>query len=120
MTGGNTEPTGSGAKRSEPSYEAARAELTEVVRALESGGQSLEESLRLWQRGEDLALICQRCLDGAAARLDEAITSRDPGADGGRNAAAAGDGQEASAAGGQPQPGRRGVSSDQGGPPPTQ
>lgn len=112
MTGGNTEPAGSGAKRSEPSYEAARAELTEVVRALESGGQSLEESLRLWQRGEDLALICQRWLDGAAARLDEAITSRDtgtnasrdPGADGGRDAAAAGDGRESSAAGGNPNP----------------
>jgi exodeoxyribonuclease VII small subunit len=112
MTGGNTEPAGSGAKRSEPSYEAARAELTEVVRALESGGQSLEESLQLWQRGEDLALICQRWLDGAAARLDEAITSRDtgtnasrdPGTNGGRDAAGAGDGREASAAGGNPNP----------------
>jgi exodeoxyribonuclease VII small subunit len=76
------------ARRGEPSYEAARAELTDVVRALESGGQSLEESLRLWQRGEELAQICQRWLDGAAARLDEAIANRDAAvADGTRDVA---------------------------------
>lgn len=62
------------------SYEAARAELSEVVRRLEAGGQSLEESLELWQRGEDLATICQRWLDGASTRLDEAIEARDAGA----------------------------------------
>ncbi|HEY3091201.1 MAG TPA: exodeoxyribonuclease VII small subunit [Jatrophihabitantaceae bacterium] len=58
-------------------YEAARAELTEIVRKLETGGQTLEESLALWQRGEELADICQRWLDGASARLDEAITAHD-------------------------------------------
>jgi exodeoxyribonuclease VII small subunit len=58
-------------------YEAARAELTEIVRKLETGGQTLEESLALWQRGEELADICQRWLDGAAARLDEAIAAHD-------------------------------------------
>jgi len=55
------------------SYEAARAELSEVMRALESGGQSLEESLALWHRGEQLADVCQRWLDAASRRLDEAI-----------------------------------------------
>ena len=33
-------------------YEAARDELVEVVRRLESGGASLAESMELWQRGE--------------------------------------------------------------------
>jgi exodeoxyribonuclease VII small subunit len=47
-----------------------------VMRALESGGQSLEESLALWRRGEDLADICQRWLDDASSRLDEAIAAR--------------------------------------------
>ncbi len=61
----------------EISYEAARAELADVVRKLESGGQPLEESLALWQRGEELADICQRWLDGATARLDEAIAGAD-------------------------------------------
>lgn len=58
-------------------YEAARAELREVVAKLESGGQSLEESLALWERGEELADICQRWLDGASARLDGVIAAHD-------------------------------------------
>jgi exodeoxyribonuclease VII small subunit len=61
----------------EISYEAARAELRDIVQALEGGGQPLEESLALWQRGEELAGICQRWLDGARARLDAAITATD-------------------------------------------
>jgi exodeoxyribonuclease VII small subunit len=61
----------------EISYETARAELREIVQALESGGQPLEESLSLWQRGEELAGICQRWLDGARARLDAAIAAND-------------------------------------------
>jgi exodeoxyribonuclease VII small subunit len=59
------------------SYEVARAELAEVVRALEGGGQSLEESLALWQRGEQLADLCQRWLDRASAGLDAALAARD-------------------------------------------
>jgi exodeoxyribonuclease VII small subunit len=61
----------------EPGYEAARAEMRDVVAKLESGGQSLEESLALWERGEALADICQRWLDGATARLDDAIAAHD-------------------------------------------
>jgi exodeoxyribonuclease VII small subunit len=56
-----------------PSYEQAREELVEVVRALEAGGTTLEESLALWERGEKLATICQDWLDGARQRLDAAI-----------------------------------------------
>lgn len=52
------------------SYEAARDELAEVVEALESGSETLEESLKLWERGEDLAKICQEWLDGARKKLD--------------------------------------------------
>ena len=63
----------------EISYEQARAELREIVQALEGGGQPLEESLSLWQRGEELAGICQRWLDGARARLDAAIAATDEG-----------------------------------------
>ncbi|MEO6509840.1 MAG: exodeoxyribonuclease VII small subunit [Nocardioides sp.] len=53
-------------------YEEAREELIEVVRRLEQGGTTLEESLALWERGEQLATICQDWLDGARARLDAA------------------------------------------------
>lgn len=52
------------------SFEAARDELASVVQRLEAGGLSLEESLALWQRGEDLGRICQEWLDAAAASLD--------------------------------------------------
>ena len=55
------------------SYEQAREELVEVVRTLEAGGITLEESLALWERGERLATICQEWLDGARQRLDAAI-----------------------------------------------
>ena len=56
-----------------PSYEEAREELIEVVRTLEAGGTTLEESLALWERGEALATMCQEWLDGARKRLDEAM-----------------------------------------------
>lgn len=51
------------------SYEEARDELAEVVSTLESGQATLEESLALWERGEELAKICQHWLDGAKAKL---------------------------------------------------
>jgi exodeoxyribonuclease VII small subunit len=51
--------------------------LREIVQALETGGQPLEQSLALWQRGEQLAELCQRWLDGARSRLDEAIAASD-------------------------------------------
>ena len=57
------------------SYEAAREELIEVVRTLEQGGITLEESLALWQRGEKLAALCQAKLDGARKQLDETISA---------------------------------------------
>lgn len=58
-------------------YEQARDELIEVVRRLEAGGTSLEESLALWERGEELAAACRRWLDGARARLDAALAAPD-------------------------------------------
>ncbi|MCU1602905.1 MAG: exodeoxyribonuclease small subunit [Frankiales bacterium] len=59
-----------------PSYEAARDELAQVVQKLEAGGATLEESLALWERGEELAKVCQGWLDGAKARLDAALAER--------------------------------------------
>ncbi len=55
------------------SYEQSRDELVEIVRRLEGGGLSLEESLTLWERGETLARACQEWLDGARARLAAAV-----------------------------------------------
>ena len=59
------------------SYEQARDELAGVVRRLEAGGLTLEQSLDLWERGEELAAICSEWLDGARARLTTAMAARD-------------------------------------------
>ncbi|MEU0985313.1 exodeoxyribonuclease VII small subunit [Streptomyces sp. NPDC005953] len=60
-------------------YEQARDELIEVVRRLEAGGTTLEESLALWERGEELAKVCRRWLEGARARLDAALAGPESG-----------------------------------------
>ncbi|GAA3639770.1 exodeoxyribonuclease VII small subunit [Microlunatus ginsengisoli] len=70
-----TEPDGA---TPEPSYEAARDELVSIVQRLESGGAPLDEALALWERGEVLAAICQRWLDGARAKIDAARPGADP------------------------------------------
>lgn len=59
-----------------PSYEQARDELTEVVKRLEAGGLTLEQSLEEWERGERLAAICAEWLEGARARIATAMAQR--------------------------------------------
>jgi len=61
----------------DPSFEEARDELQHIVTQLESGGLPLAESLALWERGEKLADVCQRWLDGAKARIDSARPETD-------------------------------------------
>lgn len=56
-------------------YEQARDELIAVVQKLETGGTTLEQSLSLWERGEELAAMCQRRLDGVRARLDQSAAT---------------------------------------------
>jgi exodeoxyribonuclease VII small subunit len=78
---GRTWPTSlTGVAEEELGYERARDELAEVVRKLEAGGLTLEDSLTLWERGEYLAKVCQQWLDGARARLAAAITADEPDA----------------------------------------
>ena len=63
-------------------YEQARDKLAAVVKRLEAGGLTLEQSLELWERGERLATICGEWLAGARARLAAAMATREPGEDG--------------------------------------
>jgi exodeoxyribonuclease VII small subunit len=60
-------------------YEQAREELADVVRRLEAGGLTLEESLTLWERGEQLAQLCQHWLDRARERLAAAAPGDEKG-----------------------------------------
>lgn len=58
------------------SFEQARDELVRVVAELEQGAPTLEQSLALWTRGEQLAAQCEEWLLGAKRRLDEARATR--------------------------------------------
>lgn len=60
------------------SYEEAKEQLVAIVATLESGSASLEESMRLWERGEQLAAHCTQWLDNAQAAV---AGSGDAGAD---------------------------------------
>ena len=58
-------------------YEECRDELIEVVRALEQGGLDLDASLKLWERGEQLARRCEEHLAGARQRFEDALGTRE-------------------------------------------
>ena len=52
-------------------FEAALAELEEVVRRLENGELTLEESISLYERGQALSRHCQAQLDRADLRITQ-------------------------------------------------
>ena len=61
---------------SQRGYEQARDELIEVVRQLEQGGLDLDTSLKLWERGEELAKRCEEHLAGARQKVADALAAR--------------------------------------------
>jgi exodeoxyribonuclease VII small subunit len=75
-----TEKDGGGTESATPisqlGYEACRDELIEVVRLLEQGGLDLDASLKLWERGEQLARRCEEHLAGARKRVEDALAAR--------------------------------------------
>ena len=52
-------------------FEQAFAELEEAVRALERGDLPLEESLALYERGQELAAYCAKLLDEAELKITQ-------------------------------------------------
>jgi exodeoxyribonuclease VII small subunit len=62
-------------------YEDCRDELIDVVRVLEQGGLDLDSSLKLWERGEELARRCEEHLAGARKRIEDALATREDGQD---------------------------------------
>ena len=62
---------------SQMGYEESRDELMEVVQQLEQGGLDLDTSLKLWERGEELAKRCEEHLAGAREKVERALASRD-------------------------------------------
>ncbi|GAA1196986.1 exodeoxyribonuclease VII small subunit [Prauserella alba] len=76
-------------------YEQARDQLVEVVRELEAGGLSLEQSLTLWERGEKLARLCETHLAGARERIEAALATVEDDPEAGAGDAAGGSGDDA-------------------------
>lgn len=56
-----------------PNFEAALAELEKIVEKMESGEQSLEESLKSFQRGIELTRACQQGLREAEQHVEKLI-----------------------------------------------
>jgi exodeoxyribonuclease VII small subunit len=52
-------------------YEEAEKELTQIVERLERGDASLDEALKLWERGEELYRFCVGQLDSAEGKIEE-------------------------------------------------
>jgi exodeoxyribonuclease VII small subunit len=63
-------------KTATPDFEAALAELEQIVERLEQGELSLEESLRQFERGVELTRNCQKALRQAEQKIS--ILSRGP------------------------------------------
>lgn len=59
-------------------FEKALAELEEIVRRLEQGSVALEDSIRIYERGEALKAHCASLLKSAEARIEKI----EPGAGG--------------------------------------
>lgn len=56
-----------------PDFEAALTELEKLVEKMESGEQSLEESLKSFQRGIELTRTCQQGLKEAEQRVEKLL-----------------------------------------------
>ena len=52
-------------------FETAQRELEEIVQRLETGQAPLDETIKLWERGEELYRICVGKLDAARGRIEE-------------------------------------------------
>ena len=56
-----------------PDFEAALQELEQLVNTMESGEQSLEDSLKSFQRGIELTRTCQKGLKEAEQKIEKLI-----------------------------------------------
>ncbi|MEL6360776.1 MAG: exodeoxyribonuclease VII small subunit [Pseudomonadota bacterium] len=55
------------------SFEAALAELEEIVQKLEGGGVELEESISLYERGAALKKHCEQKLAAAQEKIEKIV-----------------------------------------------
>lgn len=65
-------------RKEAPAFEDALEELETIVERMEDGEPSLEESLKLFERGMDLTRTCQKALDDAEQRIQTLAESEPP------------------------------------------
>lgn len=59
------------------SFEGNMKRLEQIVRAMERGDVSLEESLKLFQEGTELVRCCNQLLDQAQMQVKQIMTAPD-------------------------------------------
>jgi exodeoxyribonuclease VII small subunit len=64
---------------SEMPFEAALAELEQIVDQLEKGAVALDESIQLYERGEALKKRCDELLKNAEMRIEKITLAADGG-----------------------------------------
>lgn len=64
-------------EKNEMPYEQAALELESVVNLLESGNLTLEESIKMFERGVSLVRLCNKRLDDIEKRITVLIEGKD-------------------------------------------
>jgi len=72
-----TAPAAAGQDISQLTFEEALAALEGIVQQLERGDVPLDQSISLYERGEQLRSACQQRLDAAQARIERIVTGAD-------------------------------------------
>jgi exodeoxyribonuclease VII small subunit len=77
----NKEPKeqGGGKEPREMKFEAALERLEQLVKKLEEGDGSLDDSLKMFEEGVGLARLCGEKLDAAERRIETLVRTEDGG-----------------------------------------
>ncbi len=62
----------------EQTFESAQRELEQIVERLETGQAPLDETIKLWERGEELYKFCRQQLDAAHGKIEELARKQEP------------------------------------------
>lgn len=62
-----------------PSFDSALTQLQQVVKSLESGELSLEDSLKAFEKGVALSRACQAQLSAADQKVEQLVRGTEPG-----------------------------------------
>ena len=66
-------------KKENLTFEVASARLEEIVKLLENGNSSLDESLKLYEEGVALVRFCNQSLDNAEKRIKMLVSDSNGG-----------------------------------------